>query len=113
MPVRSRRRSLVPQPHNAIFRWTFGQRKHAIGLLRAALPPLVAAEVDFRALKVEKDSFVDAALRSRYGDLVLSTKLRGRHFYFYALFEHQRGVEPLMIFRMSVYMHRLWEKLVR
>src|SRR5262249_42970811 len=34
-------------------------------------------------------------------------------FYFYVLFEQQRKVEPLMIFRMSVYMHRLWEKLVR
>jgi predicted transposase YdaD len=100
MSIRSRREEKpLPQPHNALFQWAFGQRMHAMGLLRAALPPEVIRELDIRTLRVEKDSFVDPALRSRLGDLMLSAKIRGRRLYFYALFEHQRQVEQLMMFR--------------
>ncbi|MCC6558063.1 MAG: Rpn family recombination-promoting nuclease/putative transposase, partial [Polyangiaceae bacterium] len=60
MPARPRR-EMLPQPHDALFKWTFGQRQHAAGLLRAALPPEVVAAIDFRSLRIEKDSFVDPA----------------------------------------------------
>ena len=101
------------QPHDALFKWAFSQREHAAGLLKAALPPALIAAVDFSTLRMEKGSYVDRALRSRHSDLVLSARLFGRPIYFYALFEQQRDVEPLMVFRMGLYMMRLWEDLVR
>jgi hypothetical protein len=103
----------APQPHDALFKWTFSQREHAVGLLKAALPPALARAVDFSTLQLEKGSFVDQALRSRHSDLVLSARLLGQPIYFYALIEQQRDVEPLMVFRMGLYMMRLWEQLVR
>jgi predicted transposase YdaD len=101
------------QPHDALFKWTFSQQEHAAGLLKAALPPALAAAVDYRSLRVEKGSFVDRALRSRHSDLVLSARVGTEPVYFHAILEHQRDVEALMVFRMGLYMMRLWDQLVR
>jgi hypothetical protein len=108
-----RRPEPLPQPHDALFKWAFSQRDHAIGLLRAALPAALSAAIDWRSLRLEQGSFVDRALRHRHGDLVFSARIRGKTVYFHALVEQQRDVDPLMVFRMGVYMMRLWEQLVR
>jgi predicted transposase YdaD len=107
-----RRGAPTAQPHDALVKWTFSQREHAIALLRAVLPPEVVAAVDWSTLRVEKDSFVDRALRSRYSDVVISVRMGEERVYFYTLIEHQRDVEPLMVFRILQYMTRLWERLV-
>ncbi|AUX32293.1 transposase [Sorangium cellulosum] len=99
--------------HDALFQWTFSQREHAVGLLRAALPPPLVAAVRWGTLRVEKGSFVDRALRSRHSDLVLSARVGEGRVYFYVIVEQQRDVEALMVFRMGLYMMRLWEQLVR
>ncbi len=112
-PPRSPGTGEVPQPHDALFRWTFSQREHAAGLLRAALPPALSAAVDWSTLRVEKGSFVDRALRTRHSDLVLSARVGDEPVYFHAILEQQRDVEALMIFRMGLYMMRLWDQLVR
>ncbi|MDI1481560.1 Rpn family recombination-promoting nuclease/putative transposase [Polyangium sp. y55x31] len=108
-----RRRDRLPQPHDAFFKWAFSQREHAVGLLRAALPKALSAAIDWGTLRLEQGSFVDRALRHRHGDLVFSARIREKTVYFHALVEQQRDVEPLMVFRMVVYMFRLWEQLVR
>ena len=112
---KSPRETAPPSPHDALFKWTFSQREHAVGLLKATLPAPVVAAVRWGTLRVEKSSFVDPALRSRHSDLVFSARMgegEGR-IYFYTFVEHQRDVEALMVLRMSVYMHRLWEQIVR
>ncbi|MFO0593615.1 MAG: Rpn family recombination-promoting nuclease/putative transposase [Polyangiaceae bacterium] len=103
----------LTQPHDALVKWTFTQREHATGLLKAALPPPLVAAVDWGTLRAEKGSFVDQALRSSHSDLVLVASLGEEPIYFYTLIEHQRAVEPLMVFRMGLYMMRLWERVVR
>jgi Putative transposase, YhgA-like len=103
----------LPQPHDALFKWTFSQREHAVGLLQAALPPALVAAIDWSTLRVEKGSFVDRALRSRHSDLVLSARLGDERLFFYAILEQQRDVEPLMVFRLGLYMMRLWDQLLR
>ncbi|TKD12348.1 Rpn family recombination-promoting nuclease/putative transposase [Polyangium fumosum] len=108
-----RRPDPLSQPHDALFKWAFSQREHAVGLLRAALPKELADGIDWGTLRLEQGSFVDRALRHRHGDLVFSARIRGKKVYFHALVEQQRDVDPLMVFRMGVYMFRLWEQLVR
>lgn len=109
---KSQRKAAPTHPHDSIVKWTFSQREHAIGLLKAALPREMITAVDWSTLRVEKDSYVDAAFQSRYSDVVLSGKMGDEEIYFYSLIEHQRDVEPLMVFRMGLYMMRLWERLV-
>src|SRR5690349_766946 len=87
------------QPHDALFKWTFSQREHAAGLLRAALPEAWVQRADFRTLRLEHASFVNRALRSRHSDLVFSIRARGKKIYFYILVEQQRRVQALMIAR--------------
>ena len=101
------------QPHDGLAKWTFSQLPHAAGLLKAALPAEMVAAVDWSTLRVEKGSFVDRALRHRHSDIVLSAKMGAHDVLFYAIIEHQRKVDPLMIFRIGLYMWRLWEQLVR
>src|SRR5690349_13253939 len=105
--------AFVPQPHDKLFKWTFSQRDHAVGLFRATLPKALVAEIDFSTLRLEKGSYVDRALRSRRSDLVFSARIRGKKLYFYVLIEQQREVQALMVLRMGIYMMRLWEELVR
>ena len=102
-----------PQPHDALFRWTFSQRRHAAGLLRAALPPAWVAQADFRTLHLENADFVNRALRRRHSDLVFSIRVRGKKVYFYVLVEHQRRVEPLMVVRMGIYVMRLYDEMLQ
>jgi predicted transposase/invertase (TIGR01784 family) len=111
--LRSPRKGAPTHPHDALFNWTFSQREHAMGLLKAAVPPALAAAVDFRTLRLEKGSFVDKALRSRHSDLVFSARLGGTVTYIYMLVEHERDVEAVMVFRMALYIMSLWAQLVR
>jgi Putative transposase, YhgA-like len=110
---RPSRGAALMQPHDAIFRWTFSQQRHAVGLLQATLPRALVAATDWSTLRLENGGYVSQALRGRHCDLVFSVQMGGKAAYFYVLVEQQRRVEPLMIFRMSVYMTRLWEHIVR
>jgi len=105
--------SATPQPHDALFKWAFSQRRHAAGLLRAALPAALADCADLRTLKRENATFVNRALRGRHGDLVFSVRVAGHPLYCYVLVEHQRKVERLMVVRMGIYLMRLYDELLR
>jgi predicted transposase YdaD len=112
MPKR-KRADLTSQPHDAIIKYTFSQREHATGLLKAALEPEVTSLIRFSTLKLEKIHFVDRGLRGRYADLLFSVEMGDERIYIYVLLEHQSKVERLMIFRMGAYMWRQWEHVVR
>jgi predicted transposase YdaD len=112
MPKRTRV-DFASQPHDAIIKYTFSQREHAAGLLKAALAPEVVALVTWSTLELEKIDFVDRGLRGRHADLLFSARMGEERLYLHALVEQQRKVEPLMVFRFAVYMMRHWERLVR
>jgi hypothetical protein len=75
----------LSQPHDALFRWTFSQLRHAVGLLKAALPSKLAAVTAWSTLRLENGSHVDQALRGRHCDLVFSARMHGEPVYFPAL----------------------------
>jgi predicted transposase YdaD len=103
----------VVHPHDGLVKYAFSKHEHAVGLLESMLDPAVAALVDWGSLALEKDSFVDRELRGRYADLLFSAPMGAERIYLYVLVEHQRKVEPLMIFRLEAYRMRIWERLVR
>jgi predicted transposase YdaD len=112
MPRRTRA-DVAPQPHDALIKFTFSQREHAAGLLKASLPPEVIHLVTWSTLELETIDFVDRALRGRHADLLFSARMGDERLYLYALIEQQREVQALMILRMGSYMWRQWERLVR
>ena len=53
----------LSQPHDALFKWAFSQHRHAVGLLKAALPRKLAAATAWSTLRLENGSM--GWLRSR------------------------------------------------
>ena len=110
---KQKRGDITSTPHDALIKYTFSQREHAAGLLRAALSPEIVAIIRWSTLELEKIHFVDRGLRGRYADLLFSAEMGDERVYVYVLLEHQSKVERLMIFRMGSYMWRQWDQLVR
>jgi hypothetical protein len=102
--------TMLTQPHDALFKWTFSQREHAAALLKAALPPALRDAADWTTLRLLKGSFVDKALRERHSDLLYSVEVAGQPLLVYTLIEHQRKVQALMALRMLAYMTRIWDR---
>jgi hypothetical protein len=109
-----------PTPHDALVRAIFSNPEHAAGELRHLLDPAFAARVVWSSLRLVSGSYVDDALRGRHTDLLfsahfLSENARGEtvEVLIYLLFEHQSTDDPLMPFRLLLYIVRVWEKLVR
>jgi len=110
----ARRDGMADRPHDAIVKYAFSQIEHATGLLKSALPAEIVSAVDWGALRIEKDSFIDPDLRSTFSDLVYSATMNGHEpLFFYMVLEHRSTGEALLVFRLSQYMGRLWERLLR
>ena len=104
----------VPQsPHDALFRFTFGNPENAAALIRSNLPERIASRIDWRSLRLESGSYVDPSAQWRHSDLVFTAKIDGRAGFLYVLLEHQSSPDPLMPLRMLGYVVRLWEELAR
>jgi hypothetical protein len=102
-----------PTPHDAIFRETFSDPEHAAGLLRHLLRRSIASRMRWSTLRLCPGSFVDRSLRSRHTDLLFKVECGDKEVYLYLLLEHQSTSDPLMPFRLLVYMVRVWERHVR
>ncbi len=106
---------VVATPHDSLVKRVFTVREDAIGELRSVLPPELLTALDLDKLELEEGSFVDPELVQRHLDLLYSVPLadgRGEAFV-YVLFEHQSSDDPMMAFRMLVYMVRVWEHYIR
>lgn len=105
----------LSDPHNSFFVYTFGQKVHAIGLLRAILPPALGQRLRWDSLTREPVSFVDARLRWLHGDLLFSVRTLDteEEVLIYLLVEHQSTPHPLMAYRVLRYVTRVWDDHLR
>lgn len=103
----------LQQPHDKLFKLTFGDPVNTAALLRAELPKVLSAAIDWDSLRPEQGSFVDSKFRSAQTDLLFSAKVSGRETMLYVLFEHQSTRDPRLVFRLLRYMSRIWEDLSR
>jgi predicted transposase/invertase (TIGR01784 family) len=102
-----------PTPHDSLVRAILSRPEHAAGYLRHLLRPALAARFDWSTLRLVSGSYVDQALRGRHSDLLFSVKCDGADVLIYLLLEHQSTDDPLMAFRLLLYMVRIWEQMVR
>jgi hypothetical protein len=109
-----------PTPHDALVKAIFSDPQHAAGELRHLLDPAFAARIVWSSLRLVSGSYVDDSLRGRHTDLLFSALYaRGDdegepvEVLVYLLFEHQSTDDPLMPFRLLLYVVRVWEKIVR
>ncbi len=100
---------MTHQPHDALFKSTFSDPRHAEGALRGVLPAAFVSRVAWSTLELQPGSFVDDALQDRDTDLLFSATVGERQALFYLLYEHQSRPHPLMPFRLIAYAVRIWE----
>jgi hypothetical protein len=111
-----------PTPHDALVKAVFSDPEHAAGELRHVIDPAFGARVDWSTLRLVPGSYVDDNLRDRHTDLLFAARCRAEgaasedeavEVLLYLLFEHQSTNDPLMPFRLLLYVARIWEQIVR
>lgn len=111
-PAASSAPSSPSDPHDRFFAYTFGQKEHAVGLLRAALPPALVERLDWESLERQPADFIDANLRWRYSDLLFAVRPKDAEepVLVYVLVEHQSAPHPLMPWRVLRYIVRVGDE---
>jgi predicted transposase/invertase (TIGR01784 family) len=112
--------SSVTNPHDHVFRQTFGQPEVAAGYFRHNLPEELLEHIDLETLERTPDTFVDPELHPSASDLLYtvdwsparnSGASQGKEkLLLYLLLEHKSYADPLAVFQLLRYMVRIWEK---
>ena len=99
-------------PHDALFKYTFGNPEHARGLLRSLLPPALVRAIDWKSLALVPGSFVDPRLAQHHTDLLYRCRIGEREVFLYLLFllEHRSRRDPALPLDLLRYMSRGWEQ---
>ena len=113
--------SSVTNPHDQVFRQTFGQIEVAAGYFRHNLPKELLEHIDLETLERVPDTFVDPELHPSASDLLytvdwLPDRNSGakdggtKKLLLYLLLEHKSYADPMTVFQVLRYMVRLWEQ---
>lgn len=96
--------------HDNLVKHAFTDVEHARGVLATALPPAVAARIDWSTLSLQPGTFVDENLQDRYSDILYGARIAGRDALLYLLWEHKSGPAPLTPLQVLRYMVRIWDQ---
>jgi len=103
--------SQITNPHDAFFKQFLSKPEIAADFLTQHLPGELLALIDLPTLAEQKESFVDEALRSHFGDLLYQVQTKGgKPLYLYLLFEHKSYPDDDVAFQVLRYKVRIWEK---
>jgi hypothetical protein len=100
----------LANPHDAFFHYIFSQPANAADLARGALPPVVAAMVDWTSLAVCDGKLTDGASEGAHADLLFTADILGTRCFLFLLLEHKSHADPQTAFQMLRYIVRIWER---
>jgi predicted transposase/invertase (TIGR01784 family) len=80
-------------------------------MLKGYLPENIKKKLDFKTLKISKDSFIDKRLKNYFADLLYEIKLKSgkKSAFIYILFEHKCWQDWFVSLQLLKYMVRIWE----
>lgn len=99
--------SEIQNPHDQFVRSTLSDKTIAKSFLENYLPPEIVKTLDFSALEISQESFVDEDLQDHHTDLLYKV---GDGTFVYVLLEHKSSPEKLVAFQLLRYFLRIWEK---
>ncbi|WP_313686815.1 Rpn family recombination-promoting nuclease/putative transposase [Pantoea sp.] len=95
--------SVIPAPHDALFKRFLSHPPIARQFLEIHLPPAIRQHCDLDTLQLVTTTFIERDLRALYSDVLLSMKTDCGEGYIYALIEHQSSPDKNMTLRMMRY----------
>ena len=99
----------VINPHDKLFRETYGDKENARSLLTNCLPSQVLELVDLSTLEISKDSFIGKELADYYSDILYRVMLKdGSAGSIYLLFEHKSYHDKYVHLQLLEYMVKIW-----
>jgi predicted transposase/invertase (TIGR01784 family) len=104
---------LLQTPHDRLFHHVFSNPVHAAGELRSLLPAGISQRIDWATLEALPTRVIDKKLAEFRSDILFRAELEGHEVLLYLLLEHQNSADPLMPFRMLVYVVKIWEHYLR
>lgn len=91
-------------PHDRFFRSSMQNPKVAHEFFMKHLPEQIKSIMDFGAVQLEPNSFIDDKLKLQITDMLYKTRLKNQPGYIYILVEQQSSQQALMPFRILKYM---------
>ena len=108
---RSKKDKELSQPHAKAFTFFFKEKETAVSMLKGYLPESIKKKLNFKSLKISKDSFIDKRLKNYFADLLYEIKMKSgkKSAFIYILFEHKCWEDRLVCLQLLKYMVRIWE----
>ena len=104
----------VINPHDKLFRKTYGDKENARSFLTNYLPAQVLKLVDLSTLEISKDSFIEKELADYYSDLLYRVMLKdGSAGFIYLLFEHKSYYDKYVHLQLLEYMVKIWRLYIK
>lgn len=98
------------QPHDKLFRETFGDVEVAEDFLTHYLPEALLEVVDLKSLEMLNDSFIEEKLQDSQSDLLYETMIDSEKAYVYFLFEHKSYPTKDIALQLLGYMLEIWKR---
>ena len=109
----SQKTSKITNPHDKFFKESMGRREIAASFIREYLPAEIKKHIDFRTLKITKDSHIDNEFREHFSDIIYTVRISGKQSYLYFLFEHKSYSDIHTAFQLLRNMVRIWDGFLR
>lgn len=104
---------MANSPHDALFRYTFGQPEHAAPLLRGILPAGVVRSCDWSTLTLRPGTRLDRKLQRRQTDLLFAVRAGDDEVLIVILVEHLSRRDRWATFRLLEYAMGVWRQELR
>lgn len=95
--------TIIPIPHDALFKQFLTDPKVAKDFLETYLPDKIKNLCNFSTLKLEPSSYIEKNLRQHFSDIVYSLKIAEDDAYIYTLIEHLTTPKKLTSFTLLRY----------
>jgi predicted transposase/invertase (TIGR01784 family) len=95
--------TIIPMPHDALFKQFLTDPRIAKDFLQTYLPDKIKSLCDFNTLKLEPSSYVEKNLSQHFSDIVYSLKIAETDAYIYTLIEHLTTPKKLSAFTLLRY----------
>lgn len=94
--------------HDKVFRQYLEHKEIAKDIIANYLPSKITKQMDFRTLKITKDSYVDKELKEHFSDMVYTISIADKKTFVYLLFEHKSYTDAMVPYQLLRNMVKIW-----